>query len=171
MNSSESQSDFLSEDFVDPALEWGERGKTLAMSAGDVALFNPYLWHASHPSVDGRTRTAFVSRWRSESFIHKLPSKLSEPRPEQFGMATSGDHLQKTLNQLLLPDIYLGSISETIQYTLENSIHEKLPEPTRAKSALKKLLILTLASEKHYANDTGIGIWQEVRDSVSLLYC
>lgn len=81
-------------------------------------------------------------------------------------MATSGDHLRKALNQLFLPDVFTGSMAETIQYALENNIHEEFPDPTRAKSSLEKLLILTLASEKHYANDTGIGIWQEIRDSV-----
>ena len=48
LNGAEAQGDFLANDFLDPAINW-TRDETLNMSAGDVAIFDPYLWHASHP--------------------------------------------------------------------------------------------------------------------------
>lgn len=165
-NGSEKQPDFLSDNFIDPASRWSEKEETLVMSAGDVAIFNPYLWHASHPSVDGRTRTAFVMRWKSESFTHNLTNTVDKSKTEQFGMLTSSTYLMKALNQLIPLFVFKGSMAETIQYALENNVQKKLPEPIRAKNALERLLILTLASEKQHANDTGLGIWKEVRESV-----
>jgi hypothetical protein len=47
-NGAEIQGDFLAVDFLDPSVHW-KNDETLNMSGGDVAIFDPYLWHASHP--------------------------------------------------------------------------------------------------------------------------
>ena len=163
------QEDFLSEAFIDPVKNWGDEAKTLNMSVGDMVLFSPDLWHASHECQKDKTRIAFIMRWSG------IPSVFSAAeKPEkcgvsstQFGMQTSGYLLKKTLVRLVedaglsLPD----SPTDLIGFVLSHNLTSTLPEPDKANTALSKLRILNLA-KSHGGNDLGIGIWEDIRDFV-----
>lgn len=164
--------DFLADDYVNPAHEWGNKGLTLNMSAGDMVLFSPFLWHASHGCTEDRTRAAFIVRWTGKPPVYdacdELDASTQQNSHHEFGMQTSGGLLANVL-RTLAEDAGLSSpasLKELIQLALENSLTRCLPESRRAHLALQRLLILTQARELHGGNDLGVGVWEEIRDSI-----
>ncbi|MET4695288.1 phytanoyl-CoA dioxygenase family protein [Endozoicomonas lisbonensis] len=169
LSGAEPQQDFLSKGFEDPADFWGDKSLTLSMSAGDILLFSPYLWHASHPCSKGRTRTAFVMRWAGIPPIYEAIDTIETEHDSatEFGMSTSGKLLSDSLMMLLQNKGYTATEKreDLICLVLKRNLTNILHDPVRANLALKKLLILTLAKQDHYGNDLGAGIWEEIRDS------
>lgn len=157
--------DYLAPAFVDPVDAWGPSATTLRMSAGDVVVFDPYLWHASHGSAQQRVRRALAVRWEIDG--SSLVPSIVPPEaaiPERFGMFTSGEWLHRALRNLAGQDLPKGE--DGVRWALENDLPSKLPDPRQARSALMRLQILWKARERHHASDERGMVWDAVRDFV-----
>ncbi|MGF1703493.1 phytanoyl-CoA dioxygenase family protein [Photobacterium makurazakiensis] len=163
------QSDFLAKNFVDPAIFWGNSSHTLEMRSGSVAVFSPSLWHASHSCDSGKTRMAFVIRWRAIPSQYVLEDIIGtvDADPEKFGMMNSANLLERTLKRVLDTERFPlpNSLDQLISVVLEHNLTSVFPEPQKANKALRRLQILRLA-KVHGGNDLGNGIWEDIRDYV-----
>lgn len=173
-NGPEVQGDFLSEGFDDPSNNWGEDGETLKVKAGDVVVFSPNLWHASHACISNRRRTALVIRWRSTSSSHDVGKKklpLSKKTQSAFGMNNSSNLLLEAL-KYFLHQAKLSTYSDLIdiiETVVDRGVLNGLPEPEKSYMTLSKVKILVRA-KNHGGNDLGNGVWQDVRDYIVIPY-
>lgn len=174
INGPEAQDDFLSEGFYDPSKDWGEDGKTLKMKAGDVVVFSPDLWHASHSCTSHKRRTALVIRWqtvpsRRDIFRNNLP--LSEVNKSTFGMKTSSKLLKEALQYFVRQSKFKPSsdLIDLIDTVVDGTLLNGLPDPEKSYITLNKIKILTKA-QSHGGNDLGNGVWQDVRDYIVIPY-
>ena len=166
------QQDFLAKEFIDPALSWGDEAVTLNMSAGDVAVFSPYLWHASHSCQQKRTRTALVLRWAGQPPVFTFDDAATlraKNNSNEFGMSTSGKLLDHSLCLLAKSAGYspedLPRV-DLVQLILSKQLTERLPASDKAIGILNRLLILIQAKESHHGNDLGAGVWEGIRDLI-----
>ncbi|NOH97226.1 phytanoyl-CoA dioxygenase family protein [Vibrio sp. 99-70-13A1] len=165
----EIQSDFLAKDFVDLAISWGESSHTLDMRSGSVAVFSPDLWHASHSCDSGKTRMAFVIRWKAipSQYVLKDITDTVDTDPDRFGMMNSAKLLERRLKHILGTERFSlpNTLDQLISVVLEHNLTSSFPEPKKANKALRRLQILRLA-KIHGGNDLGNGIWEDIRDYV-----
>lgn len=156
--------DFLRAGFVDPAASWGEASVTLDVEPGDVVLFGPKLWHASHPVRGNAVRRSLAIRWDGP----RQPEILA-PTPEhgtEFGMYTSGESLMRALSVLAGRAVSWGP--DEVAHALQQGLADGLPRARAARSALRRLHLHLKAVERHQASDQRGMVWDAVRDEVVL---
>lgn len=156
--------DYLVPGFVDPADAWADSARTLSMLPGDVVLFGPRLWHASHAvEVDG-VRRALAIRWVGAG----LPGRTAPPPDPvaRFGMYSSGLFLHRALCTLARCEVPPGSAG--VAWALDRGLVDGLPDASSARLALSRLLLHMQAVAQHGASDQRGMVWDSVRDSVVL---
>ncbi len=154
--------DYLRPDFEDPANAWGGETVTVDAQPGDVVVFGPTLWHASHAVVGGAIRRSLALRWVSP----RQPSILA-PLPDQdgrFGMYSSGERLMQALGELAGRKLPWGLSS--VSWALRTGLVDTLSRPAAARAALERLCVYLRAVEHHHASDQRGMAWDAVRDDV-----
>ncbi len=166
----EAQQDFLSKYFEDPAMNWGDSAITVKMSAGDILLFSPGLWHASHSCSEGQTRSSLVIRWTGNPPIFEAVNThtIESGDSSEFGMSSSGRLLSQSLTTILkIAGHPVPKKRENlIRAVLDHNLTRLLPDPKLADATLNKLLILTKAKAAHNGNDLGASVWEDIRDLI-----
>ncbi len=137
---------------------WQNNYKTLPLKAGDCVLFDSRLWHRSDANRTGCDRLAIATRWRilADKPSYDIPKKVDS----EFGIWTCGEVTKKLLQQGLNKTFqlsYPNDLSVYISQWLDVLRRgKKLPfavNTKRAQNALKELLILHKASERHNGGD------------------
>ena len=155
--------DYLAPAFKDPAIGWASRAKTVALAAGDMLVFGPRLWHASHDCAPDRLRRALVIRWRLPGST--AGGRTSPPQTATFGMFTAGDFLRRALEQLA-GETSPTTVTARIQWALETDLVGRLPKPAEARRALERLLLYHRAWNAHVSSEQRGMVWEAVRDLV-----
>jgi hypothetical protein len=156
--------DFLQPGFVDPASSWGDSAVTVDVEPGDVVVFGPRLWHASHAMVGGAVRRSLGIRWAGPSGS-EIVARLPEPST-RFGMYTSGESLMRALGALAGRELPWG-LSE-VEWALEQGLVDGLPRAMAARSALRRLRLHLKAIERHRASGQRGMVWDAVRGEIVL---
>ena len=154
--------DYLQSGFVDPASQWGPEALTIDAEPGDVVLFGPVLWHASHAVEGDLPRRALAIRW-----VGPTVPGLVAPPPEpgaRFGMYNSGAMLTCALSELAGQELPPGLAG--VDLALDQGLLDALPRSDEARSALRRLRLHLMAVEQHHASDQRGMAWDEVRDEV-----
>lgn len=158
--------DYLRPDFEDPAAGWTD-AVTVPVHAGDVVVFHPHVWHASHGMESNRVRRGLAVRWVGDP---PLLSTDGQPLndPGMFGMYTSGALLVEALASLGVQGERDHGLEAIVRRALETHACSRLPEPRDANRALERLLLHLRAVRSHHAADQRGMVWDAVRDAVVL---
>lgn len=154
--------DFLRRGFIDPVSSWGEDRKTLSTRPGDVVVFGPRLWHASHPMRDDAVRRALAIRWVGLGLDGEVAP--SPEGAEPFGMYSSGRCLREVLSRLAGREVAPGLAG--VEWALERGLAHRLPNAHDARRVLQRVCLHLRACERHRAADQRGMVWDEVRDKL-----
>ncbi len=158
--------DFWDPDFLDKkarSREWFKKAVTFPVKIGDAILFKSIIWHASLKNTSGNFRYALVTRWKiqDKENMYQIPEKVDA----KFGMWTCRKKTEVILHALLVyygvnPDVdFAGMLQQVIVLLPKLNWLSNSPE---SESALKQVMILHIAAEKHNGGDSQGNIYQNL---------
>lgn len=153
-------------DFIEPAVDFwdpefeeeisleNKERKKLPVKAGDLILFDSRLWHGSGRNESSYERFAFVTRWKTKSYIS--PS-IPAIKPRTFGMWTCQKETEKILTNGLwvlfqeTPKTYRETLKKW-KTLLESNTFSFLKDSNKAQESIKQVFLL---NEAHHAHNGG----------------
>ncbi len=156
--------DYWRPDFVDRAPDTSAREVVFPVAAGDVLVFDPFVWHASLPCKSGRRRLAVSARWVTPDCAWTVP--IPSPVDVEFGMRNAGSVTEDVLRAAYKRFVGPAPTEKTdLLAAWRARLLVEAPagvEVVRAIDALVRLGTLDVAHHLHDAGDQEGHVYRDI---------